>query len=368
MNQLNYSTKSRKFKQLNEKQRYTIEKLLNDGYSQSQISKLLGVHRSTISREIKRGSIEQTKTIFGFEKEVIVYYHDAAQTKANDRNKKSRKKLKVLGHYDYLKKVSDEVKNNKYSFEIISGRINYLNTSKNENSFNVSFKTLYNYFKKGLFKKYGLTVFNLPRMVSRKTYNKRNTTGKRDCRGNSIEIRPENINNRSEAMHWEIDCVIGKLTKSPVLLTLTERLTRFELIFKLPEKKTSEVVKVIDYLELTLKDNFKDFMKSITSDNGSEFADFEGIQKSIIDQNNNRTTQYYAHPYCSSERGTNEAMNGRIRKFYPKKTDFTKVSEKSIKKCQNALNNQPKKCLNFKTSYEAILEHFNKPELIKALS
>ena len=368
MNQSNYNTNSRKFKQLNEKQRYTIEKLLNDGVSQSQISKIIGVHKSTISREIKRGSIEQVKIISGFQKEITVYYHDAAQTKANDRNKKSRKKLKVYGHADYLKKVSEEVKNNKYSFEIISGRINYLNTVNNYSSFNVSYKTLYNYFKKGLFKKFGLTVFSLPRMVSRGTYKRRNPIAKRDCRGNSIEIRPENINNRSEAMHWEIDCVIGKKTKSPVLLTLTERLTRFELIFKLPEKKASEVVKVIDNLELILKDDFNHFMKSVTSDNGAEFSDFEGIQKSIINHNNLRTIQYFAHPYCSSERGTNEAMNGRIRRFYPKKTDFTKVSEKAIKKCQNALNNQPKKCLNFKTSYEAILEYFNKPELIRALS
>ena len=127
----------------------------------------------------------------------------------------------------------------------------------------------------------------------------------------SIEHRPKEANERSEYGHWEGDLIVGKQGTKTVLFTLTERMTRQEIIIKLPNKQTDTIAKAIDKLERKYKSKFYSMFKTITFDNGVEFMGYEGIEKSCR-REEKRTTIYYAHPYCSGERGTNENNNRLI--------------------------------------------------------
>ena len=347
MNHLNYTTNRRHFKQLNLKNRIEIETLFKQGFNQSQIAKHLGVNRSTISREIKRGSV----TTMNYYSEYSTNYEaDTAQNLSNKRNLNSRKKPKYFGNKGILDQISKIVKEKKYSFEIIAGRLKLVNSK-----ITFSTQTLYNYYHKGLLK---ISNFHLPNYGITKSSK---GTRRANISHKSIDNRPKEVNERTEAMHWEMDCVVGGLTKGPALLVLTERVTRAELIFKLKEKTSSNVISVLDYLHDKLGDDFKYIFKSITTDNGSEFQDYRGIEKY------GRTIQFFAHPYSSWERGTNENLNKEIRRFFPKKTKFNNVTEIQIKKVQNWMNNKPRKVLNYYTPIEVLRKHHPKfAELLSA--
>ena len=345
MNHLNYTTNRRHFKQLNIKNRIEIETLLKQGFSQSQVAKHIGVNRSTISREIKRGSVTTLNSHLEYSNN---YEAQTAQTLSNKRNLNSRKKPKYFGNKDILDQISKIVKEKKYSFEIISGRLKLVNSKVT-----FSTQTLYNYYHKGLLK---ISNFHLPNYGITKSSK---GTRRANISHKSIDNRPKEVNDRIEAMHWEMDCVVGGLTKGPVGLVLTERVTRTALIFKMKEKTSANVVTVLDHLHDKLGSEFKTVFKSITTDNGSEFQDYPGIEKG------GRTTQYFAHPYSSWERGTNENLNREIRRFFPKKTKFNDVTDKQIKKVQYWMNNKPRKVLNYYTPIEVMKKHH--PKLAKLL-
>ena len=165
----------------------------------------------------------------------------------------------------------------------------------------------------------------------------------------SITQRPEEINRRSERGHWEMDLIVGKAETKPVLLTLTERVTRQELIFKLPDKKAATVRSVFDKLEEQMPD-FKERFRSITTDNGPEFLQYEQLRTSIY--GGHRFQVWYCHSYAAWEKGTNENHNRMIRRWFPKGTDFTKVSKKRIAAVQHWMNHYPRKILNWATPAE----------------
>ena len=126
------------------------------------------------------------------------------------------------------------------------------------------------------------------------------------------------------------------------LQVLTERKTRKELIFKIPNKAQENIKRILDMLENKLKDSFKNIFKSITSDNGAEFLDQKGIENSCLVKGQKRTTCYYAHPYSSWERGSNENANRLIRRFIPKGSNIDKYSDKKIKEIEDWINNYPR--------------------------
>ena len=154
-----------------------------------------------------------------------------------------------------------------------------------------------------------------------------------------------------------MDCVCGK-TKS-VLLVLSERLTRKEIIFKMENQKANSVVKCLNILERKFGKIFKKIFKTITVDNGSEFADFQGIEKSSYG-NGKRTSVYYCHPYCSSERGTNERLNREIRRLIPKDSDISKYSIQEIQHVEDWINNYPREILGYATSQERFEQELQK--------
>ncbi len=149
-----------------------------------------------------------------------------------------------------------------------------------------------------------------------------------------IDERSKEINERNEYGHWEEDTIRGARGSKAVLLTLTERKSSEELIFKLESGKQEEVKKVFDELEDKYGDSFRDKFKTITFDNGTEFLNFEEIEKSNIEGVEKRTEVYYAHPYSSWERSINENSNRLIRRFIPKGKSIERISKKRVKQIE----------------------------------
>ena len=172
--------------------------------------------------------------------------------------------------------------------------------------------------------------------------------------GESIEQRPEEIDGREEFGHWEGDTVYsgkGKRKTTRALLTMTERKTRKEIIIAIPNRKAETVVKALDALERKLgARRFRAIFKSITFDNGTEFAAAEELERSCVNKHLPRTKVYFCHPYSSWERGTNENTNGMIRRRFPKGTNFAAVTNAQITQAENWINNYPRKILGYKSS------------------
>jgi IS30 family transposase len=167
--------------------------------------------------------------------------------------------------------------------------------------------------------------------------------GKTDRRGiipnrQSIEQRPAIVEERSRIGDWEADTIIGKNHRQAIV-SLVERKTGFTLIHKV-ERKTAQAVS--DAMTRLLKPH-RGRVHTITSDNGREFADHEAISKQL------QASFYFAHPYASWERGTNENTNGLIRQYFPKNRDFTTITQQEINTAMERLNNRPRKRLGYQT-------------------
>ena len=210
----------------------------------------------------------------------------------------------------------------------------------------VSTKTLYSYIELRLTKIKNIDLKQKLRRKLKKTYSHEYIKKL----GDSIELRPPCANERIEFGHWEIDLIIGKRSKDEVLLTLDERMTRFRHIIRLPGKKAEYVVAALENLKLYYGDNFCKIFKSITADNGSEFADLSEIPVQI----------FFAHPYSSWERGTNERQNerqnGLVRFFIPKGKPISQVSDLTIQRTEHWINTIPRKIFGYRSSQEFFYE------------
>ena len=215
----------------------------------------------------------------------------------------------------------------------------------------ISVPTIYSYIKKGVF--LNLTQKALPRHgVHKGDYKKVKTKGPtRAPAGESIEKRPEEVKTREEFGHWEMDTVYSGKRKSTVaLLVLTERKTRNENIILVPNRRAETTVQAINALEKKLgAERFRAIYKSITVDNGTEFALADQLERSCI-TGGKRTKVYYCHPYSSWERGSNENVNGMIRRRHPKGTDFSKVTPEEIAATESWINSYPRKILGYKSA------------------
>ena len=213
-------------------------------------------------------------------------------------------------------------------------------------------KTLYNYIENGVFAR--ITNKDLPvKRNKRKGRYKRVKIALNNLRGTSIEERPAHIEAREEYGHWEMDCVVGKKGGSgATLLVLTERRTRQEIIRKMPDKTQASVKKVLDQLERKYNNNFSTRFKTITVDNGTEFLNSKELESSVREPQKTRFKMYYAHPYSSWERGSNENANKMIRRFIPKGTDIGKLALKDIRRIEYWMNNYPRRLLGYRSANE----------------
>ena len=201
----------------------------------------------------------------------------------------------------------------------------------------------------------------LPRKKKRK--NRKLKKQKRASAGTSIDQRPEEINNRETIGHWEMDSVVGPQGKSKkTFLVLTERKSLKEIVEPLKNHTAVEVVRALDRLERELGEKkFRETFKSITVDNGVEFSDFEGIERSRRNKKK-RTTVYYCHAYRSCERARNENQNRFIRRFYPKGTNFDHITRKEVKEIEAWMNDYARKKFDGKTAGE-VYEAFQEEEM-----
>ena len=343
--------------QLTRADRIKIEALLKEGLSKQKIAVHLGVHRSTIYNELKRGEYEHRNSDWTTETR---YSPDIAQEKAEENLKVRGTQLKIGNDIAYANYIEDKIVNEDYSPAAVLGE---LKAQGREGEFNttVCVATLYSYIDKGVFLK--LTNKDLPVKKNKKRgYKKVRKQQARAAAGDSIEQRPEEIDQREEFGHWEMDSVIGKRGVSKnVLLVLTERKTRDEIIFKLPDHTDEAVVAALDRLERRYgADMFKQIFKTITVDNGSEFADVNGLERSILEEGEKRTHLYYCHPYSSWERGTNEVTNKMVRRKVPKGTNFDDKTDEDIKKIENWINGYPRRIHGYRSAGELFTEELEK--------
>lgn len=339
MNQTNCSTKTSKSKHLTEKERGQIEILLIEKRKQIEIAILLKKSESCISREINRNKVTQIDTDL---KEKSVYFADAAQRQYSERRKKSGAKMRIHTHNTLVEQIEKLMIKNKWSPAAAIGHLSVTTGKKVE----ITVKTMYTIIDSNLSI---IKNIDLWEKVSRKPKKTAPKTKQRTI-GTSIDERSEEANNRSEFGHWEIDGVLGKQTGKSELITIIERQTLQYLILRIPERTQDAVIKALNILEKKQGKLFPKLFKSITSDNGSEFLDFEGIEKSKYKNRKKRTKQYFAHPYSSWERGSNENANGIIRRFIPKGTDLNTISNEKILWIQDWINNLPRKKLGYKTA------------------
>ena len=350
MEQFNCITNRRKYKHFTEKDRYKLEGYLESKLEAKEIAVRFNSHVSTIYREIKRGLVVRLRSDLT---EYAAYRANVAQQSYEFRVSNRERSLKI-GKDKYLEKyIRNKLLNKQYSPDVIIGRIKQKRlTFKGM----ICTKTLYNYIDRGILS--GISNANLweKRKQKKKRYKAVQRISLRNKGSRSIEDRTQEINNRLEYGHWEGDCVKGPRRRKCSLFTLTERVTREQIIIKIKSALQSEIKQSMDSLERKYNSGFNKKFKTITLDNGNEFLDWDGMERSILNKSEKRIEVYFAHPYSSWERGTNENQNRMIRRFIPKGTNIATISNKKIKKIENWMNNYPRKILGYKTANEMVLE------------
>lgn len=348
MCQQNNNTKSRKGKHLDYSERQSIERWYNrDHRTKVEIAKLLDRNEKTIRNEIKKGLVKNLTTELI---EIWVYSADVAQQKYDYYIHAKGPQLKIDNDYELKKYVEKSIKEDKKSPEVIAKEIKEMNFKAK-----MCARTIRNNIYAGNI--YDITSKD---MIYNKEYKEKNKD-KKICEKipaeKSIDYRPEEANTREVYGHWEGDLVIGTKKRGAVLFTLTERKTREEIIIKIPGKKAEYVAKALDKIEKKYKKEFYTKFKTITFDNGGEFRNWKILEKSYDGRRKQKRTQvYYAHPYRSGERGSNENANRLIRRFIPKGVDITPISESFIQKVEDWINNYPRAMFNYKSTNEILSE------------
>ena len=342
----NNITKERKGKHLKYSERLSIERWWNrDKRTKVEIAELLDRTEKTIRNEIKRGLVKNLTTELI---EIWVYSADVAQQKYEYYLRAKGPKLKIDNDYELKEYVEKSIKEDKKSPEVIAKEIKKMNFKTK-----MCARTIRNNIYAG-------DIYDIKStdMIYNKEYKEKNKE-KRVCEKvppeKSIDYRPEEANTREAYGHWEGDLVIGIKKRGAVLFTLTERKTREEIIVKIPGKKAEYVAQALDLIERRYKKIFYTKFKTITFDNGGEFRNWKSLEKSYDNRRKTARTQvYYAHPYRSGERGSNENANRLIRRFIPKGIDITPISEEYIQKIEDWINNYPRAMFNYKSTNEIL--------------
>lgn len=342
------SEKGRRFSHLKWKDRLKIERMRREGKKPKEIAAALRVHSSTIYRELKRGAtIQRTTDLIDRE----VYCPDVAENKYQANLAAKGPALKLGNDYELAAYIENKIVNEKYSPEAVLLKI------KEEGlifSVTISKWTLYSYITKGVF--LGVTNKSLPKKGKKKNKSYRKVRAAHLPKGDSIEDRPQEINEREFFGNWEMDTVESCKKDLTRLLVLTERKFRREIIIKMPDGTMASTVQALDRLERRLGSKlFRRTFRTITVDNGSEFADCEGIERSCLTKKK-RTHVYYCHPYSAFERGSNENANTLIRRWLPKGTRLADVSTQQVKKIENWMNDYPRGILGGRCANAVLAE------------
>lgn len=349
MTQNKHTTESRQGKHLNYSERKDIEHWKNEArLSNREIARRLNRAPQTIHTEIKDGTIRQIKHQKQagkvYEYESFVYAADAGQAAYDQARKHSRKPFKSVHCSAFMAYAEEKLSKQHHSPDAIVGRARKMHLFPAEQI--PCTTTLYHYIDLGLMRTKNIDLLLKTRRKNKRKHVREN----KRVLGDSIEKRPDHVDQREEFGHWEIDTVIGSKTgSSPVLLTLTERKTRYEYLLKIDGKASLPVNHALEQLKKQAGRYFSTIFKSITSDNGVEFS-------SLAKDFSQDSAIYFTHPYSSYERGTNENHNGMIRRFFPKKTSFTTISDPEIQRVKHWMNDLPRKILDYDTPEERFLD------------
>ncbi len=358
--------KEMQYRHLTKTDRIKIESLINQRgendkrlFSNTYIANYIGVNKSTISRELRNRRREKMNIRTGKTK-TMSYNAEYAQQNAMFKRGLSKGEYKLKKYKKMAKFIEDKIKIDKWAPDAIVGYM------KNHNMFNysdyatITTPTIYNAIRYNII---NVKLEDTRRMKYKPEYEYKDKAELPESKSEySINNRPDEINKRLYFGHFELDTVIGTSKgKHQCLMTLTERKTRFEIIFKLKGKTAEEVVYKFNKIKEFMKNNYNKIFKSITTDNGSEFSDFLNIIKDT------KTKIFFCHPYCSGEKGTNEKNNSMIRYFIPKGKLIENYSCKEINKIANWMNNYPRKLLNYKTPLEALQEEFNDKNILNKM-
>lgn len=323
-----------------------------------ELSKLIGTSLSNLYDIIKDGLI----TTLDYELRQRVEF--SSTVAFNKRNKKTlesnsskREKAKP-----FIQLIIKELKS-PYNINSIDEIINDFKNNRTDeivDMVTICTSTFYNFVNSNKIDNFDINL--LPVKPHRKQKNDTsNKEGKRKRNNiNSIENRPFKANNREEFGHWEGDTVVGssKIESSGACFTLVERKTRFQIVVKMKDRKSETVLKAVKKIKKLypeLKDyKLEDIFKSITFDNGVEFAKWKQIEKYL------HTTVYFAHPYSSFERGSNENGNKLLRLFLPKSCDMKLYSDSYVMNANELINTKIRKILSYKSSLELFTNELTK--------
>ncbi|CVI71536.1 MAG TPA: IS30 family transposase [Candidatus Anaerobutyricum stercoris] len=342
-----------KWRQLKYEDRLQLDICLKGKMKVPDIAKLLHVAKTTIYREIKRGKFTKRNSDWT---ESEVYDPYVANEKYKENLQKRGRQLKIGNDLKYASYLEKKIIEDKYSPEAA------LVTAKRDTDqgfqTTICVNTLYSYIRKGIF--LNLTMEDLP-IRKKKQKKKRVKVQKRAQAGTSISLRPKHIDKREEFGNWEMDTVVGAQKESKnILLVLTERKTREEIIRKMKDKSAASVVRALDGLERKLGTTlFRKIFKTITVDNGTEFSDVKGIERSKRSRKK-RTKLFFCHPYRSCERGSNENNNRLIRRHIPKGINFDFMPRTEIQYVEDWINNYPRKLFGFRSAGELFQEELLK--------
>ena len=318
----------RKYRRLSLQDRVTIETLLAENKSRSYIAQKLGRNRSTITNELKDWLVNKKD----------IYKADLAHFCALEKNRTKRPEDKINVHFK-LKIFIYRGLLSGTSPELIAGQMKLI--YPNDPIMSISYESIYKHIYRHRQTSLGRKLIKLLPYHHHKRKPRRKLISDRVRIKDQISIdqRPAHIENRLEAGHLEGDLMIGAGQKSAIA-TIVDRKTRFVLIIKVDNRKSITVTR--EFAHYLLK-HPQYLRKTMTYDNGLEMANHKWLTKKT------GMDIYFAHPYSSWERGTNENTNGLIRRFLPKGTDFNKISAEQLKEIENNLNNRPRKVLGFKT-------------------
>jgi IS30 family transposase len=309
------------YTQLTQVQRYQIYALMKAGQKHIQIARLIGVHKSTISRELRRNRGGRG------------YRPKQAHCLALSRRDKAKRRINPMQWQQVEQLIRQD-----WSPEQVSGWL------ARRGALRISHEWIYQHILAD--KQCGGTLYKHLRCQRKR----RKRYGSYDRRGRlsgriGIEQRPAIVTRRQRLGDWEVDTVLGK-GRRYALVTLTERRSRLARLIKVTGKTAPEVrAAIVQSLE-----PLKAQVHTLTSDNGKEFAEHAAIARKL------QADFYFAHPQAAWERGSNENMNGLLRQYFPKERDFSTLSQEELEFAMLRLNHRPRKCLDFKTPIEVFLE------------
>ena len=311
------------FNHLTSEDRDLISVRKAEGRTNEEIALEIGRHPATISRELKRNTSP------------IGYLASQANTRAKERWEISHQRTRIpdLFTREY---IQDKIINHQWTPELISGRLR-LDYPEHY----VSHETIYLYI-----------YFERPELgllLPRKRHKRIPKGLLRKAKASkipdrvSIKERPQEVEKREVFGHFEADCIVSARTGKGALLTMAERVSRYTIIAKLDEKTKFQTNLALNF---ALSKYPKNLLKSMTYDNGCEFAGHKEVSN-VYDM-----SDYFCEPFHSWEKGTIENRNGIIRRYFPKGTDFSNVTKEQIRIVQDKVNNRPLKCLGYLTPKE----------------